>query len=280
MIPKFLLRILLCTASALVVWLCPLLLLLCGCREAVLGYANESDAVELLSDTSMETDVKHQFVPELPTDTASEPHVSLDTVVPDSEEPDSEDPHSVSTDSTVLDKDGDGWIPPEDCNDLDFDISPDAEDIPNNQIDENCDGWDDVASTPIEYAFCAAGIIDAEDMDEHSVGTMQGGGWNIWTDGYIATEILVTPDQAIEIIAKGAFAEGEWPRMNVSVHGLLNETRTVDSAFWQSHWFDLNADTEAYLEVTISFLNDYYIGDEFNDRNLYIQELHQYCPVR
>lgn len=38
------------------------------------------------------------------------------------------------------DNDGDGFLADEDCNDLDFSINPDAEDIWYNTIDENCDG--------------------------------------------------------------------------------------------------------------------------------------------
>ena len=39
-----------------------------------------------------------------------------------------------------LDADGDGFFQSEDCNDDDYAINPDAEDILYNEIDENCDG--------------------------------------------------------------------------------------------------------------------------------------------
>ncbi len=59
----------------------------------------------------------------------------------------------------ATDADGDGWSPPEDCDDADADVSPDAHEVCGNDTDEDCDGAADECRLPDGTSL--AGAADA-----------------------------------------------------------------------------------------------------------------------
>lgn len=51
--------------------------------------------------------------------------------------------YGVADTSVHEDNDGDGWQTPDDCDDDDADINPDADETEGDGVDSNCDGDDD-----------------------------------------------------------------------------------------------------------------------------------------
>jgi hypothetical protein len=127
---------------------------------------------------------------------------------------------------------------------------------------------DSSASTDGNYAL----KLEAENMPTKTTGGSTSGGWNIWANGYIADKenFPVTGSYKFEIIAKGSYAGGAWPIMELRIDKKKVGAVTVKSSDWAV--YTINAYVAAGTrEVAIAFVNDY--KDWKGDRNLYVDKV-------
>ncbi len=114
--------------------------------------------------------------------------------------------------------------------------------------------------------------IEAEDMPVKTTGGSTSEGWNIWSNGYIA-ETVDFPNggtYTFEVRAKGSYAGGDWPVMEVRIDQNEVGTVTVDSSSWAVYTIHAYVSSGTH-EVAIAFTNDYY--DPPQDRNLYVDKV-------
>lgn len=109
-----------------------------------------------------------------------------------------------------------------------------------------------------------------------STGGATSGGWNIWSNGYVSTSATFTAGTTtITVHAAGQAAGGVWPRMVVSVGGVVIGTKTVASTTYAAYAFTFAA-TDGTKEIRVAFDNDAVIGTE--DRNLLVDKIVVGCP--
>ncbi len=114
--------------------------------------------------------------------------------------------------------------------------------------------------------------IEAEDMPIKTTGGSTTDGWNIWSNGYIADDVNFQTEgtYTFDVTAKGSFAGGAWPIMEVRIDQTNVGTVTVDSSNWTVYTIEAYV-TSGTHEVAIAFTNDYYNSPE--DRNLLIDKI-------
>lgn len=106
---------------------------------------------------------------------------STDSLTPDdSDSTTSVDTETSGTDSSAyVDGDSDGWLYQWDCNDSDSEISPDAIEVPDNGVDDDCDSYtDEVEDTDtenrppgsVDRVFDPGSLIIPMDIDYQDVG--------------------------------------------------------------------------------------------------------------
>ncbi len=114
--------------------------------------------------------------------------------------------------------------------------------------------------------------IEAEDMSTKTTGGSTSGGWNIWSNGYIADNVDFPTDgtYTFEVMARGSYAGGAWPIMEVRIDQNEVGTVMVDSSSWVVYTIQAYVSSGTH-EVAIAFTNDYYNPPQ--DRNLYVDKV-------
>ena len=115
--------------------------------------------------------------------------------------------------------------------------------------------------------------IEAEDMPIKTTGAPTSGGWNIYSIGYIADNMDFAAGGTVmfDVMARGSYAGGAWPIMEVRIDQTPVGTVTVDSSSWAAYTIQASI-TPGMHEVAIAFINDYYIPPGA-DRNLYVDKV-------
>lgn len=103
-------------------------------------------------------------------------------------------------------------------------------------------------------------------------GPASGGGWNLWSNGYVGQPIRVATagEYGVVVRAWGSPAGGVWPEMALLVDGRAVKTVSVGQAEAKDYSFQVELTTGDH-EIAAAFLNDGLIGNE--DRNLYLARI-------
>jgi glucose/arabinose dehydrogenase len=121
---------------------------------------------------------------------------------------------------------------------------------------------------------CNAASYEAETMT-HSTGGAAAGGWNLWSNGYAATQHTFTPGQTtLTVYARGSVAANVWPNMLVSVGGASIGSASVNTTAYAAYTFPFSS-SGGSAEVRVQFTNDY--NQNGQDRNLYVDRLQIDC---
>ena len=114
--------------------------------------------------------------------------------------------------------------------------------------------------------------IEAEDMPVKTTGVLTAGGWNIWSNGYIADDVVFPAEASytFEIAAKGDYAGGTWPVMALRIDQTEVATVTVDASDRAVYTIQASVAAGTH-EVAVAFTNNW--QDASEDRNLYVEEV-------
>lgn len=117
-------------------------------------------------------------------------------------------------------------------------------------------------------------VVDAEASETRTNGEASGGGWALYSNGYIEHPFEAPGEHAnsVTVVAKGKQAGGDWPRMRLRVNGTAasGEEVVVNSEQWRAYRFDVGQ-LQGTVRLGVEFMNEFYGGPDA-DRNLYLDQ--------
>ncbi|RKY84546.1 hypothetical protein DRQ11_11365, partial [candidate division KSB1 bacterium] len=124
--------------------------------------------------------------------------------------------------------------------------------------------------TPPSNNFCLA--LEAEDMSA-TTGAVWGDYRIIWSNGEIYKKVDFPQSQTyeFEVKAKGDYAHGAWPNMELRIDNSVKGSKAVSSNNWNDYTLLVNVPAGSH-KVAIAFTNDYYDPGQ-EDRNLYVDRI-------
>ncbi len=114
--------------------------------------------------------------------------------------------------------------------------------------------------------------LEAEGMPIKTVGAARGSGWALWSNGYVAEEVVFPGnyDYEFTLHAKGNFINNEWTKAEIRIDQISKSIIEVNSSEYTDFKVVLPVTGGAH-EVAIAYINDYYSNGQ--DRNLWVDWL-------
>ncbi|MBI3321452.1 MAG: hypothetical protein HYZ91_04200, partial [Candidatus Omnitrophica bacterium] len=126
--------------------------------------------------------------------------------------------------------------------------------------------------TPTPAGYTVPVTLEAEAMATKTAGGLDAGSWELWSNGYVEDTVQFPSDGSyqFDVGARGSYAGGGWPLMEVRIDQQLLAKVEVNDKNWQTYVLTGSVTAGAH-QVAIAFTNDYYNAPE--DRNLYVDKI-------
>ncbi len=116
-------------------------------------------------------------------------------------------------------------------------------------------------------------VIEAENMTvTGATNKAVTNGWALMGEAKFTSDIEFYGGMIdLEIIAKGDYAGGAWPIMEVKIDDTVIGTVDVDSATWESFFIKQETASAGIHKLSVAFINDFY--EKPADRNFYMDKV-------